>query len=50
LAKQIGSEDLLPAGDIHNMLGGAEVVWLTERTDLGVTPAETARSMNGAGS
>ncbi|SHG79106.1 hypothetical protein [Bradyrhizobium erythrophlei] len=39
-AEQILKHGLLPAGDRHNMLGGAEVVWLTEREVLRMSAAE----------
>lgn len=38
--EQILKEGLLPAGDRYNMLGGAEVVWLTEREVLRMSAAE----------
>jgi hypothetical protein len=34
---EILTEGLLPSVDVSNMLGGAEVVWLTERTDTRLT-------------
>jgi hypothetical protein len=38
--EQILTEGLLPASDSNNMVGGAEVVWLTERTDLVISASE----------
>jgi hypothetical protein len=40
--KSILTQGLLPQSDRHNMLGGSDVVWLTERTTLCCTPAETS--------
>jgi len=48
-AEQILREGLLPAGDRHNMLGGAEVVWLTRRKVLRMTAAERAVVYNRSG-
>jgi hypothetical protein len=42
LVEQILEDGLLPYHDLRNMLGGAEVVWLTERTDTRCTAADTA--------
>jgi hypothetical protein len=39
-AEQILKHGLLHAGDRHNMLGGAEVVWLTEREVLRMSAAK----------
>ena len=41
-AQQIAKDGLLPDLDARNMVGGADVVWLTERTDLSITRAESA--------
>ena len=40
--EQILRDGLLPAVDSNNMVGGAEVVWLTERTDLIISASERA--------
>ena len=40
--EQILEDGLLPYYDTRNMVGGEEVVWLTERTDTRLTAAETA--------
>jgi hypothetical protein len=48
-AERIAKEGLLPASDISVMVGGAEVVWLTERVDLSATPAETAECFRRSG-
>jgi hypothetical protein len=37
---QIMRDGLTPSYDRHEMLGGAEVVWLTEKTVLRATPSE----------
>jgi hypothetical protein len=38
--EQILTEGLLPASGSNNMVGGAEVVWLTERTDLVISASD----------
>jgi hypothetical protein len=42
LTEQILRDGLLPAVDSNNMVGGAGVVWLTERTDLIISASERA--------
>ena len=41
-AEHILKDGMRPYHDINKMVGGAEVVWLTERTDLSISAAEKA--------
>jgi hypothetical protein len=49
LVEQILEDGLLPYHGANNMAGGAEVVWLTERTDTRCTAAETAAMFERSG-